>query len=57
MNLSIILAQLYSLAWVIFVVVVIIYLLRLLGRFVKAQERVAGTLEAIAHNLENKGGQ
>jgi hypothetical protein len=34
---------------------VIIYVLRLLGRFVSAHERVARTLETIAQNQQDNG--
>ena len=45
----------FVLVYFVCVVVVIIYVLRLLGRFVNAHERVAGALETIARKLREDG--
>jgi hypothetical protein len=49
------LSGLFALVYVACVIVVIIYVLRLLGRFVNAHERVAGALETIARKMRDDG--
>jgi hypothetical protein len=49
------LGGLFVLVYVVCVIAVIIYALRLLGRFVSAHERVAGALETIARKLREDG--
>jgi len=49
------LSVLFVLVYVACVIVVIIYVLRLLGRFVSAHERVAGALETIARKMRDDG--
>lgn len=51
--LSGLLGLLFVLVYLGCIIAVIIYVLRLLGRFVRAQERVAGALETIAHKLRD----
>lgn len=49
------LGGLFVLVYVVCVIAIIIYALRLLGRFVSAHERVAGALETIARKLREDG--
>jgi len=49
------LGGLFVLVYVVCVIAIIIYALRLLGRFVNAHERVAGALETIARKLREDG--
>jgi hypothetical protein len=49
------LSGLFFLVYIACVVVVIIYVLRLLGRFVSAHERVASTLEIMARKMRDDG--
>ena len=46
---------LVMLAYVVCVIAVIIYVLRLLGRFVSAHERVASALEIVARKMRDDG--
>ena len=55
MNFSGLFSGLFALLYVGCVVAVIIYLFRLLGRFVSAHERVAGALEIVARKLGDEG--
>ena len=43
------------LAYVVCIIAIIIYVLRLLGRFVRAHERVASALEIVARKLKDDG--
>jgi H+/gluconate symporter-like permease len=43
----------FVLAYVGCIIAIIIYALRLLGRFVRAHERVAGALEVVARKLRD----
>ena len=45
----------FVLAYVGCIVAIIIYLLRLAGRFVSAHERIAGSLEIVARKLRDDG--
>jgi hypothetical protein len=49
------LSGLFLLVYVVCVIAVIIYVLRLLGRFVSAHERVASALEIVARKLRDDG--
>ena len=49
------LGGLFVLVYVVCVVAIVIYVLRLLGRFVSAHERVAGALETVARKLRDDG--
>jgi hypothetical protein len=49
------LGGLFVLVYLACVVAVIIYVLRLLGRFVSAHERVASALEIVARKLKDDG--
>jgi len=49
------LGGLFALVYLACVIAVIIYVLRLLGRFVNAQERTAGALEHIARKMRDDG--
>jgi hypothetical protein len=49
------LSSLFVLIYLACVVGVIIYVLRLLGRFVSAHERVASALETVARKLKDDG--
>ena len=46
---------LFFVVYVACVIAAVIYVLRLLGQFVSAQERVAGALETIARKLREDG--
>ena len=47
------LGGLFALVYFICVIAIIIYLIRLLGRFVRAHERVASALEILARKLKD----
>lgn len=47
--------SLFVLAYVGCIVAIIIYLLRLAGRFVSAHERLASSLETVARKLRDDG--
>ncbi len=47
------LGGLFALVYFICVIAIIIYLIRLLGRFVSAHERVASALEILARKLKD----
>jgi hypothetical protein len=49
------LSGLFFLVYVVCVIAVIIYVLRLLGRFVNAHERIASALEIVARKLRDDG--
>jgi hypothetical protein len=49
------LSGLFVLVYAACVIAVIIYVLRLLGRFVSAHERVASALETIARKMRDDG--
>ena len=49
------LGGLFILAYAACVIAVIIYVLGLLGRFVRAHERIAGALEGVARKLRDDG--
>ena len=49
------LSGLFFLVYVACVIAVIIYVLRLLGRFVSAHERVASALEIVARKMRDDG--
>ncbi len=47
------LGGLFALVYVVCVIAIIIYIIRLLGRFVSAHERVASSLDIIARKMKD----